>query len=123
MKTKLIFISCFSLFCLCFGQKADHMASRYRPNLMVGVDVLNAGVGFFSERQLYQGFVSSEVKRNIHAVADLGVERNRYNKNGYDAVAKGFFAKLGGFYMLVQDPDHRFNGFFVGGKLAASFFQ
>ncbi|MCB4235873.1 hypothetical protein LDL59_14465 [Kaistella anthropi] len=42
---------------------------------MVGFDVLNAGIGVFSDRKLFQGFVSSRISKNIHAVADVGFEK------------------------------------------------
>ncbi len=90
---------------------------------MVGFDALNAGVGFFSDRKLYQGFISSKVKGNIHAVAEAGFEKNIYQKNGYDAKVNGPFVKLGAFYMLAKDAENEFNGFYVGGKVAGAFYN
>lgn len=90
---------------------------------MIGVDVLNMGIGFLSERKIYQGFISSEIKKRTHAIADFGWEQNFYKKNYYDASANGIFAKIGTFYMLVQDTNDNFNGFFAGAKLGASFFN
>lgn len=104
-------------------EKVDSLQWKYQPNFMVGVDLLNAGVGFFSDRKLYQGFVSSQITRNIHAVADVGFEDNIYQKNGYDAKANGSFVKLGVFYMLAKDAENQFNGFYGGGKLAGSFYK
>ncbi|WP_297982689.1 DUF6048 family protein [uncultured Chryseobacterium sp.] len=127
MKTKRICTLFFSFFFLLnFAQKNDTVKVKkykYEPNFMVGVDVLNAGLGVFSDRKVFQGFVSSKVSRNIHAVADAGFEKNIYQKNGYDAKASGFFVKLGGFYMLVKDPENEFNGFYAGPKLGASFYN
>lgn len=96
---------------------------KYQPNFLVGFDVMNAGIAAFSERKLFQGFVSSKIVGNIHAVADTGFEKNTYQKNGYDAMASGVFAKIGGFYMLVKDPENEFNGFYGGAKLAGSFYK
>lgn len=89
---------------------------------MVGLDVLNAGIAAFSDRKLFQGFVSSQIKENIHAVAEGGFEKNIYQKNGYDATANGLFLKLGAFYMLAHDKENPFNGFFAGGKIAGSYY-
>lgn len=125
MKTRLIFIFIFS-FCLSFAQeKQDSIAPKwkYEPNFMVGVDVLNGSLAMFSDRKLLQGFVSTKIKKNIHAVADLGFEKNIYIKNGYNASANGVFAKLGAFYMLSMDTENPLNGFYCGGKLAASFYS
>ena len=58
---------------------------------MVGVDVLNAGIGVFSDRKLFQGFVSSRISEHVHAVAEAGFEKNIYQKNGYDASVDGPF--------------------------------
>lgn len=95
---------------------------KYIPNLMIGFDVLNGGLTLFSDRKTMQGFVSTKIKKDIHAVADLGFERNIYQKNGYDAKASGIFIKAGGFYMLMKDPENEFNGFYAGPKLGASFY-
>ncbi len=127
MKPKLIFTFFFSfLFILSFSQKKEDSLKtkwNYEPNFMVGFDVLNAGIAAFSDRKLYQGFVSSRISKNIHAVAEGGFEKNIYQKNGYDATANGPFLKLGAFYMLANDKENEFNGFFAGGKLAGSFYS
>lgn len=108
-----------------FSQKKDSVKvkEKYTPNFMIGVDVLNAGLGVFSDRKLFQGFVSSKIKKDIHAIADVGFEKNIYQKNGYDGKASGVFVKLGGFYMLAKDPENEFNGFYAGPKLGASFYS
>lgn len=126
MNQKLIFSFFFSLL-LAFSsaqQQQDTLAAKwkYEPNFMVGIDVLNGGLAAFGDRKLFQGFISSRVSRNIHTVADVGFEKNIYQKNGYDAVANGPFLKLGGFYMLAQDRVNALNGFYGGAKAAASFY-
>lgn len=129
MRAKLIFICVFSLLSVSvFSQqddvkKQDSTKWKYTPNFIVGVDVLNIGTSFFSDRQLFQGFISSRINRRIHAVLDLGYDKNIYQKNGYDAKADGFFAKVGGFYMLASDPENSYNGFYAGAKLAGSFYN
>ena len=127
MNLKLIFSFFFSfLFLNVFAQKEQDSLKtkwKYEPNFMVGIDVLNAGVGAFSDRKLFQGFVSSKIKKNIHAVAEAGFEKNIYQKNGYDVAADGPFLKLGAFYMLANDKENELNGFYVGGKLAGSFYN
>ncbi|MBW8361992.1 MAG: hypothetical protein K0M56_07365 [Kaistella sp.] len=126
MKTKRIFFFFFSLlFVLNAAQKQDSakVKFRYEPNLMVGFDLLNGGMGFFTDRKVFQGFISSKIKNNIHAVAEAGFEKNSYQKNGYDAAVSGPFIKLGGFYMLSKDPENEFNGFYGGGKVAGSFYK
>ena len=37
--------------------------------------MLNAGLSAFSDRKLFQGYVSSEIKKNLHAVLDVGFEK------------------------------------------------
>ena len=96
---------------------------KYSPNFVVGVDVLSAGLSFFTDRQVLQGFVSSRLNRELHAVADAGFEKNVYIKNGYDAQVSGPFVKLGTMYRLMKDPENDLNGFYVGGKAAASFYR
>lgn len=128
MKTRHIFFFFFSfIFIVGFAQQKATDSTKtkwkYQPNFMIGVDVLNAGIGFFSDRKLYQGFVSSRITRNIHAVADAGFEKNIYQKNGYDAAVNGPFLKLGAFYMLANDNENELNGFYAGGKLAGSFYK
>lgn len=126
MNPKLIFTYFFSLmfsFALA-QQEQDTLAKKwkYEPNFMVGFDVLNAGVGVFSDRKLFQAFVSSRISKKIHAVAEGGFEKNIYQKNGYDAAANGPFLKLGAFYMLANDKENVLNGFYAGGKLGGSFY-
>lgn len=103
-------------------QEAEKPKWKYEPNFIVGVDLLNAGVSFFSDRQLFQGFVSSRIKDNFHGIVDLGVDKNIYQNNGYDAKANGTFVKIGAFYMLARDRENDFNGFYGGGKLAGAFY-
>lgn len=98
-------------------------AEKYQPNFMVGVDVLNTGVSFFSDRQLIQGFISSKIRGNTHAIIEAGFDKNIYQNNGYDAKANGPFVKLGAFYMLAKDKENEFNGFYGGGKVAGSFYK
>lgn len=96
---------------------------KYEPNFLVGFDVLNAGIGVVSDRKLFQVFVSSKVKDNWYGIADVGFEKNIYQKNGYDASASGPFLKLGTLYMLAHDLENPMNGFFIGGKVAGSFYN
>jgi hypothetical protein len=127
MNPKLIFTCFFSLlFSFAFAQKKEDSLKtkfKYEPNFMVGFDVLNGGIAVFSDRKLMQGFISSKIKNNIHAVADLGFEKNIYQKSGYDASVNGPFLKLGAFYMLANDKENELNGFYAGGKLGASFYS
>lgn len=128
MKTKLIFSLLFSAIALQFSaqnKKEEEVKDKwkYEPNFMVGVDVLNSTVAFFSDRQLFQGFISSKVKGNTHAIIEAGFEKNVYQKNGYDAAVNGPFAKIGAFYMLAADKENLSNGFYAGGKVAGSFYN
>ena len=127
MNPRLIFSFFFSfVFIAAFAQIAQDSAEakwKYEPNLMVGIDVLNAGIVVFSDRQLFQGFVSSKISKNIHTVAEAGFEKNIYQKNGYDATANGPFLKLGAFYMLAKDKENELNGFYAGAKAAGSFYN
>lgn len=90
---------------------------------MVGVDVLGFGSSFFSKRKLYQGFISTQVKKNLHLIAEAGYDKNIYQKNNYDANANGVFLKLGSFYMLATEKGNPNNGFFVGGKIAGALYH
>ncbi len=127
MNPRPIFSFFFSfVFIAAFAQTAQDSAKakwKYEPNFMVGIDVLNAGIGVFSDRQIFQGFVSSRVSKNIHAVAEAGYEKNIYEKNGYDATVNGPFLKLGAFYMLAKDKENELNGFYAGAKAAGSFYS
>lgn len=126
MRAKHIFILFFNLCSvLSFAQKQDSVKPKYhyQPNFMVGVDALNAGISAFSGRKLFQAFVSSQIKKELHGVVEAGFEKNTYRKNGYDGIASGPFVKLGAFYMLAKDPDNEFNGFYGGGRLAGSFYR
>ena len=127
MNPRLIFSFFFNfIFLISFAQKQqDSLKAKwnYEPNFMVGFDVLNAGIGVFSDRKLFQGFVSSRISEHVHAVADVGFENNIYQKNGYDASVDGPFLKLGAFYMLANDKENPLNGFYAGGKLAGSFYN
>ncbi len=127
MKTRQVFILFFSLIgilTLAQEQKeAKKSGWKYEPNFMVGLDALNTGVSFFSDRMLYQGFISSRIKENVHAIAEAGFEKNVYQKNGYDAKASGPFVKLGAFYMLAKDVENPFNGFYAGGKVGGAFYN
>ena len=127
MKAKHIFSFFFSfLFIINFAQqKQDSVKAKwnYKPNFLVGFDVLNAGIGLFSDRKIFQGFVSSRIQKNLHAAANAGFEKNVYQKNGYDATVNGPFLKLGAFYMLANDAENAMNGFYAGGKLAGSFYN
>ncbi|WP_346983258.1 DUF6048 family protein [Chryseobacterium sp. POE27] len=126
MKTKQIFTFFFSVMTiLSYAQntkKTEKEKWKYEPNFMVGGDVLNTGVAFFSDRKLYQGFISSKIKGNIHGIIEAGFESNIYQKNSYDAKANGPFLKIGAFYMLAKDPENEFNGFYAGGKAGGSFY-
>lgn len=128
MKTRLIYTFFFSIISLLsFAQETKKEAKKekwkYEPNFMVGFDVLNTGASFFSDRKLYQGFISSKVKDNVHGIIEAGFESNVYQKNSYDAKANGPFLKLGAFYMLAKDPENEFNGFYAGAKVAGSFYK
>lgn len=126
MKTRQIFTFFFSVMTiLSYAQntkKTEKEKWKYEPNFMVGGDVLNTGVAFFSDRKLYQGFISSKIKGNIHGIIEAGFESNIYQKNSYDAKANGPFLKIGAFYMLAKDPENEFNGFYAGGKAGGSFY-
>lgn len=128
MKKRPIYILIFSILSIfnAFGQEKEESVKvkwKYEPNFMVGVDVLNAGVAFFSDRQLFQGFISSKVKDNLHGVIEAGFEKNIYQNNGYDAKVNGPFMKIGAFYMLARDRENDFNGFYGGGKIGGSFYN
>lgn len=127
MKAKLTFSFFFSLCSLAISaqmaEPVEKSGWKYSPNFVVGVDVLGAGLSFFGDRKVFQGFVSSRLKKELHAVADAGFEKNSYVKNGYDAEASGPFIKLGTLYRLMKDPENALNGFYVGGKAAASFYR
>ena len=127
MKIKHIYTFFFSLLLvvpILAQKKVEEVEKwKYQPNFMVGVDLLNLGISFFSDRQVYQGFVSSQLTRNVHAVVEGGYEKNKYDKNGYDATANGPYLKIGGFYMLSKDRENPFNGFYAGAKLAGAFYN
>lgn len=127
MKKKLVYTLFFSVISLLASAqekpKTEKAKEKYQPNFMVGIDVLNTGVSFFSDRQLIQGFISSKIRGNTHGIVEAGFDKNMYQNNGYDATANGPFVKLGALYMLAKDRENEFNGFYAGGKVAGSFYK
>lgn len=125
MKTKLTFILFFSsLLVFCQKKSEDSVATtKTSREFMVGVDVLNAGLGVFSDNKIFQGYISSKVSDKMHALVEAGYGKNQYDKSGYLADASGFFFKAGGFYMLSQDSQNHYNGFYAGPKIGASFYK
>jgi hypothetical protein len=127
MKAKPIFSFFFSfILILNFSQKKQDSLQKkwkYEPNILLGFDVLNAGTAAFSDRKLFQGFISTNVKDKWYAVADLGFDKNSYQKNGYDVSASGAFLRLGALYMLANDKENPRNGFLTGAKVAGSFYK
>lgn len=127
MKIKLISIFCFSLAISTFAQEKPKDSTKekwkYDANFLVGFDVVNGGISAFSDRKLLQGFVSSRLTKKWHVIVDAGFDKNSYQKNGYDAKVSGGFLKLGSFYMLSQDIENLYNGFYAGGKLAGSYYK
>ncbi|QDP84792.1 hypothetical protein FNJ88_04210 [Chryseobacterium sp. SNU WT5] len=127
MKAKHIFSFFFSFILInaIAQKKQDSLQTKwkYNPNFSVGIDVLNAGLAVFSDRKLIQGFVSTNVIGKWYAIADVGFEKNIYQKNGYDASINGSFLKIGALYMLANDKEDVRNGFLAGGKLAGSFYN
>ena len=108
------------------GQKKTDtikIKEKYKPNLMVGFDVVNAGVSAFADRKLFQGFISTEYRKKFHLIAEAGYEKNIYLKNGYNAKVNGPFVKVGAFYMLAVDNENQENGFYAGGKLAGTYYN
>lgn len=122
MKNKRIFIL-FSILLSAsfFGQ--DSLKVKPQRHLSLGVDILNAGLSFFSDQKTYQAFASYNINKKIHVVADAGFGKNTYEKNGYDAEASGVFVKAGAIYMMVRDPKNDYDGFYAGPKLGASFYK
>ena len=138
MKLKLFFFSIFSLIAVAgFGQqhkpiprksalakkKADTVIWDYKPNFMVGVDVLHLGLSAFGDQKVVQGFISTRFREKVHLIADVGFDKNLYDKYGYDVTANGFYVKAGMLYMMAPDPENAQNGFYVGGKVAASLYN
>lgn len=123
LRTFMLFFSI--AFVSASAQQKDSLQveKKYQPNFMVGGDLLNVGISFFSDRKVYQGFISTHLKKDLHLIAELGYEDNLYDKNGYEAYAKGAYLKAGGFYMLMKDTENQFNGFYAGPKLAASMYE
>lgn len=129
MRAKPFFILIFSVLSLLSNAqkaKSDTIKTKkyhYEPVFLVGFDLLSAGIGMFSDRKLFQGFASTQISEKVHLMADLGFEKNTYDKSGYDAKVSGFFAKAGGVYMMVEDPENKYNGFYLGPKIGASFYS
>ncbi|QCX54479.1 hypothetical protein FGE20_06305 [Elizabethkingia sp. JS20170427COW] len=135
MKRELLFISIFSLGLISAQQKVEKKEAikgdsaqtvsvkKYHPNFTIGIDVLHLGAIPFGNQKMIQGYISTRFRDKIHLVADIGFDKNKYQKNGYDAEADGFFIKAGALYMMASDPENHDNGFYVGGKLAASLYN
>ena len=125
MKTRLTFILFFSsLFAFSQTKPGDSAVAAKAPReFMVGIDLLNAGLGVFSDNKTFQGYLSSRISDQVHALVEAGYGKSQYDKSGYLADASGFFVKAGGFYMLSQDPQNLYNGFYAGPKIGASFYS
>ena len=125
MKIKLIFtlFSILSIVPLLGQQKDSLKVDKSKREVLIGFDILNAGSSFFSDRKMYQGYITTKIKSKIFASVDFGYDQNNYDKNGYDVDVTGFFAKIGGSYMLIEDPENKLNGFYIGPKVGASFYQ
>jgi len=119
MKIRQLFILFFSIvFSVIFSQ-----TKKNNFNLMIGFDVLNLGLAKVTDQEMSQVFVSYEVKPKKHLILDIGYERNKYNKNAYNFIAEGNFIRAGMLYMFNTDFDDIQNGFYIGGKFAASFYS
>ncbi len=125
MKTRLIFILFLSLSLSTLrGQKVDTLQTveRYRPNSLIGVDLLHLGMLPFSDQKLISFSADTELRPRLHILAEAGLGSDKYLQHGYDVEANGIFAKAGVLYMLSYDAQNRQNGFYGSGKLAASFY-
>ena len=47
---------------------------------MIGVDVLHLGLMAFTDQKLFQAFATSRIQPRLHLVADVGYEKNKYDK-------------------------------------------
>ena len=86
MKTRLIYSLIFSVFGLLTLSAQEKVEVekpkwKYEPNFIVGVDILNLGASFFSDRQFFQGFISSKVKDNLHGIVEAGFDKNIYQNS------------------------------------------
>lgn len=92
-------------------------------NIFIGADLVGPISSFFSEKKPYEAFVAYQYKRKIYAVAELGYEKNYYNKTNWEVDAKGPFFRAGINYYLTRDQYNLGEGFYIGGRVAFSFFQ
>jgi len=118
MKILRLFILFFSIIII----QISAQAKKNKFNLMIGFDALHLGLGEFTDQRMFQFFASTEVKPKAHLVMEVGYEENKYDKNAYDVVADGNFIKAGMLYMFNTEVEDRQNGFYIGGKLATSFY-
>ena len=60
---------------------------------MLGVDVLHLGLMAFTDQKLFQAFATSRIQPRLHLVADVGYERNKYDKTDTMYLLKDYLLK------------------------------
>ena len=60
---------------------------------MLGVDVLHLGLMPFTDQKLFRAFATSRIQPRLHLVADVGYERNKYDKTDTMYLLKDYLLK------------------------------
>lgn len=94
-----------------------------KHQLFIGVDLLNPVAGFFADKKNYSSFIAYKIKNRWLAVAEVGYEKNIYNKNNWNIDAKGVFGEIGINYILTNNYEKSGEGFYIGGRFGYSPFK
>lgn len=105
--------------------KSKNSSSISKPEhqLFIGIDLLNPVAGCFADKKNYSSFIAYKIKNRWLAVAELGYEKNIYNKNNWNINAKGIYGEIGINYILTNNYEKSGEGFYIGARLSYSPFK
>lgn len=101
------------------------LPKNHKPvgNLFVGVDLFTPAISFFTDKQGAQAMVSYRVYKKWIAVAEIGIEKNKYEELDWKVDVDGLYFKLGFNWFVSQDYEDASNGFYTGFRVAYSSFN
>lgn len=121
MKLLLICSLIISPLWLCAQQ--DSIQKIQKPGIAIGVDLFNAALSVFTDKQGGEGMVTVPINQKWQAVAEIGYEKNTFENSAWDVDVNGVYARLGANWFLSQDVKNQNMGYYLGGRLAFSPYQ
>lgn len=91
--------------------------------LFVGGDLFQPVLSAFTPRKGFQGVVSYRVYRKWNAVAEVGFEKNEFDKLDWKVNADGIYMRLGFNWFISQDYQNPPNGFYLGARFGYSLYN